>query len=80
MTIDQVVGQLKRQRGSLGLSIAEVARGIGISRPGLSRLEAGVDNPSNETLTRWANYFGFSVVWSSETGWRIEKKDTGDSK
>ena len=43
---------LKRERERLGLSVSELAKRAGIAKSTLSQLEAGVGNPSLETL--WA--------------------------
>ena len=47
-----VAAALTRERQRTGLSLAEVARRAGIAKSTLSQLEAGLGNPSLETL--WA--------------------------
>ncbi|GAA1999371.1 helix-turn-helix transcriptional regulator [Nakamurella flavida] len=47
-----IAAALQRERHRAGLSLAEVARRAGIAKSTLSQLEAGVGNPSIETL--WA--------------------------
>lgn len=48
--IPQIAKALKYERNRLGLSIAEVARQAKIAKSTLSQLEAGIGNPSIETL------------------------------
>ena len=47
-----IAAALQRERRRAGLSLAEVARRAGVAKSTLSQLEAGVGNPSIETL--WA--------------------------
>jgi transcriptional regulator with XRE-family HTH domain len=50
--IDVVAASVRRERGRVGLSLAELARRAGMAKSTLSQLEAGAGNPSLETL--WA--------------------------
>lgn len=47
-----IARSLQRERARTGLSLTEVARQAGVAKSTLSQLEAGVGNPSIETL--WA--------------------------
>jgi transcriptional regulator with XRE-family HTH domain len=53
---------LKRERRQAGLSLAEVARRAGVAKSTLSQLEAGIGNPSIETL--WALSVALDVPFS----------------
>jgi transcriptional regulator with XRE-family HTH domain len=56
-------GILKALRESLGVSITEMSNRTGIDRAAISRLENGhVDNPTIETLNRYARALGKRVV------------------
>lgn len=56
---------LKKARESAGLSLADVAEKSGIDKAALSRLENGVhDNPTIETLARYATAVGKRLTWS----------------
>ncbi|HXD88607.1 MAG TPA: helix-turn-helix transcriptional regulator [Urbifossiella sp.] len=56
---------LKHARESRGLSLADVAERSGIDKAALSRLENGVhDNPTVETLIRYAAAVGKRLTWS----------------
>lgn len=50
--------QLRKERGE---AQAVVAEAIGISRPHLTNLERGRDNPSLETAMALADYFGVGL-------------------
>ena len=50
--MEAVSAALRRERQRAGLSLSEVARRAGLAKSTLSQLEAGVGNPSLETL--WA--------------------------
>jgi DNA-binding XRE family transcriptional regulator len=57
--------ELKVARETAGLSLADVADRSGIDKAALSRLENGVhDNPTVETLMRYAAAVGKKLVWS----------------
>lgn len=57
--------ELKRIREAAGLSLADVAERSGIDKAALSRLENGVhDNPTVETLMRYAAAVGKKLTWS----------------
>src|SRR5437764_9576670 len=56
---------LKKAREEAGLSLADVADRSGIDKAALSRLENGVhDNPTVETLMRYAAALGKKLAWS----------------
>src|SRR5579871_3945771 len=56
---------LKQAREAAGLSLADVAERSGIDKAALSRLENGVhDNPTVETLARYATALGKKLTWS----------------
>lgn len=58
---------LKKAREADGLSLADVAERSGIDKAALSRLENGVhDNPTVETLMRYAAALGKKLVWKLE--------------
>ena len=55
--------QLKMQRNAQGLSLADLRARTGIDRSALSRLEnGGRENPSVETLVRYANAVGCRLI------------------
>ncbi len=57
--------ELKKAREAAGLSLADVAERSGIDKAALSRLENGVhDNPTVDTLMRYAAALGKKLVWS----------------
>jgi DNA-binding XRE family transcriptional regulator len=59
------LAELKRVREAAGLSLADVAARSGIDKAALSRLENGVhDNPTVETLMRYASALGKRLAWS----------------
>ena len=59
------LAELKRIREAAGLSLADVAERSGIDKAALSRLENGVhDNPTVETLARYATAVGKRLTWS----------------
>lgn len=73
---------VRRLRAERGISLSELARGSGVSKGTLSRLEGGTGNPTIETLTSIAGFLGVdlddvlsdegsrtSVVRSSEGTW-----------
>lgn len=51
-SMEVIAASLRRERRRTGLSLSEVARKAGLSKSTLSQLEAGLGNPSLETL--WA--------------------------
>jgi DNA-binding XRE family transcriptional regulator len=56
---------LKKTREAAGLSLADVAERSGIDKAALSRLENGVhDNPTVETLMRYAAALGKKLSWT----------------
>ncbi len=58
-----LVAQLKAERDAQGLSLADLRERTGIDRSALSRLEnGGRENPSVETLVRYANAIGCRLV------------------
>lgn len=59
------LAELKRIREAAGLSLTDVAERSGIDKAALSRLENGVhDNPTIETLMRYAAAVGKKLTWS----------------
>ncbi len=56
-----IAEQVRHQRTRAGLSLAELARRAQISKSTLSQLEAGVGNPSVETLWALAGALGIAV-------------------
>jgi DNA-binding XRE family transcriptional regulator len=59
------LAELKRLREAARLSLADVAERSGIDKAALSRLENGVhDNPTVETLMRYAAAVGKKLTWS----------------
>jgi DNA-binding XRE family transcriptional regulator len=61
------MSELKRQREAAGLSLADVAERSGIDKSALSGLENGIqDNPTIETLMRYAAAIGKKLTWSFE--------------
>jgi transcriptional regulator with XRE-family HTH domain len=57
-----IAAALRRERGRLNLSLAELARRAGIAKSTLSQLETGAGNPSVETL--WALAVALGVPFS----------------
>jgi transcriptional regulator with XRE-family HTH domain len=57
-----IAAALRRERERVGASITELARRAGIAKSTLSQLEAGVGNPSVETL--WALAVALGVPFS----------------
>jgi DNA-binding XRE family transcriptional regulator len=61
------IHELKKAREAAGLSLADVAERSGIDKAALSRLENGVhDNPTVETLMRYAAAVGKKLTWKLE--------------
>ncbi|WP_093260286.1 helix-turn-helix domain-containing protein [Thermostaphylospora chromogena] len=60
--LDVIAASLRRERTRAGLSLTELARRAKISKSTLSQLEAGVGNPSVETL--WALSVVLNVPFS----------------
>lgn len=59
------IHDLKKAREAAGLSLADVAERSGIDKAALSRLENGVhDNPTVETLVRYAAAVGKKLTWT----------------
>lgn len=63
LPIDIVAKSLVRERRKTGLSLTEIARQAGIAKSTLSQLEAGVGNPSLETL--WALSIALKVPFAT---------------
>jgi transcriptional regulator with XRE-family HTH domain len=62
-----LVEEIKRNRESAGLTLAEVSRRCGIDQPALSRLENGHNkNPTLDTLWRYAAAVGRRLVLTTE--------------
>ncbi|MGH3358311.1 MAG: helix-turn-helix domain-containing protein [Nocardioidaceae bacterium] len=60
--LDVIASALRRERDRAGLSLSAVAQRAGIAKSTLSQLEAGVGNPSVETL--WALCVALDVPFS----------------
>lgn len=60
--IATIAAALRRERERVGLTLSEVARRAGIAKSTLSQLEAGIGNPSIETL--WALGVALGVPFS----------------
>jgi transcriptional regulator with XRE-family HTH domain len=61
--LDVIAASLRRERERHGISLAELARRAGVAKSTLSQLEAGLGNPSIETL--WALAVALDVPFSS---------------
>ena len=67
LAIMAALNELKKNREASGLSLADVAERSGIDKAALSRLENGVhDNPTVETLMRYATAIGKRLTWKLE--------------
>ena len=65
LSVRLIVFELKKAREAAGLSLADVAERSGIDKAALRRLENGVhDNPTVETLMRYAAALGKRLTWS----------------
>jgi DNA-binding XRE family transcriptional regulator len=65
MALRVALHELKKAREVAGMSLADVAEKSGIDKAALSRLENGVhDNPTVETLMRYASAVGKQLTWS----------------
>lgn len=62
----QTIGDLKRARQSLGLTLQEVAERMGTDRSNVHRLERGSGNPTIATLARYAKAIGKRLVITLE--------------
>ncbi len=63
----ELLAELRRCRERLGLSLARVMERSGMDKATLSRLENGrYENPTVETLTRYAAALGKRIKWSVE--------------
>lgn len=64
-----IAADLKEARMRQGLSLADMARRSGLTRPAISRLENGLrPNPTLDTLFRYAAALGLEIrlaVWSA---------------
>lgn len=58
---EAVANRIKQVRKQLGLSLAEVGKGVGLATNTISRYETGEREPKLETWQKLANYFGVSV-------------------
>ncbi|REK74003.1 XRE family transcriptional regulator [Aeromicrobium endophyticum] len=54
---------VRRERSGLGLTISELARQAGVSKATISQLEAGVGNPSVETMWALAGALGVPFAY-----------------
>lgn len=67
LDVRQALLALKSAREEAGLSLSDVAERSGIDKGALSRLENGVhDNPTVETLVRYATALGKRLTWSMQ--------------
>lgn len=67
MALRAALHDLKKAREAAGLSLADVAEKSGIDKAALSRLENGIrDNPTVETLMRYAAAIGKQPTWSRQ--------------
>src|SRR4051794_1223159 len=57
-----IAAALRRERESVGISIAELARRAGVAKSTLSQLESGAGNPSIETV--WSLGVALGVPFS----------------
>ena len=57
-----LAANLRRARTSAGLSVVELARRAGVGRATLTQLEAGVGNPTLETLYALADVLGVALA------------------
>ena len=55
-------GQLLAGRRAVGLTQAEVAERLGVSRRTFQRMEDGVADPSSTMLFRWADLLGIAIT------------------
>lgn len=55
--------RIRMVRTSSGLSQEEFGRNIGISKPAISLIEAGKNNPSEQTLLFICNRYGINESW-----------------
>lgn len=53
--------RLKKMREEKGLTQEELGKIINVSKPSISRYEAGTNEPNNETLKKLANFFDVSL-------------------
>ena len=65
--IEVIATLIHRERSRAGLSVSELAKRAGIAKSTLSQLEAGIGNPSVETLWSIANALGVPVSRLIET-------------
>jgi transcriptional regulator with XRE-family HTH domain len=56
-----ILAKLRSQRELKGLSLAEVARRMGVARSNLCRLEQNGENVKLETLNRYAAAIGYEL-------------------
>ena len=67
--LDVIAASLRRERERHGISLAELARRANLAKSTLSQLEAGVGNPSIETV--WAS----PSRWTCRSaGWSTRRK------
>jgi ribosome-binding protein aMBF1 (putative translation factor) len=65
--IRELLGGLRRERESRGLSLSDMTVRTGIDKAALSRLENGLQpNPTLATVTRYARALGMQLAWSLE--------------
>lgn len=68
----ELAGRLRIAREQAGLSQGQVAKMLGMHRPTISQIEAGVRRVQAEELTRFAEVYHVSVAWLSGEGRRSD--------
>ena len=59
------LGLVRKRRESLGLTLVEVAKRMGVDHAAVSRLESGKQvNPTVNTVMRYVEAVGARVVWA----------------
>ena len=54
----KIISQLVEARMEQGISQAELARRLGIQRPGINRLESGTKNPTLDMILQNGSHMG----------------------
>ncbi|WP_386696659.1 helix-turn-helix domain-containing protein [Lonepinella sp. MS14436] len=62
----QLLATLRNHRTQLHLTQQDIADKTGIKAQNISRLERGLSRPSLETITRYAQALGGSIVFQSQ--------------
>ena len=63
--------KIKELRTKKGISQAELGRFVGVERSTICQYEKGTRMPDNNTLIKLADYFGVSVDYLLERGYKI---------